>query len=345
MKKQIIILFVLLSTALLANAQSEYRVAKSTGELKLYFSSNMIIEGYDGKEIIFSGQGVETGEVDERAKGLVPLSSSGYRDNTGLGISVVENGQNITARFVAKQAIGTLTIKVPQNVKVSLFNSDNSLFINNRTQNAELTIKNLKSEIEVSSYAYKIKLENNTGPMNIKNVRGGIDAIFNSDIKGPVSIISVYDYVDITLPSSTKANIELGTNYGKVYAGKEFNIDIDKNEVEEKQITIKGIKPLSGKVYVGKAVDIDKNDIDKKQITIKGEALQTMTTKLSGSLLKQQDGQAIGTDSSKITFNSEPFTFSTIVSLAGEKIKGKLNGGGIDLIFKSTNKNVYLRQK
>lgn len=297
MKKQILILLTLLSTSFLASAQKEYRLAKTSGQLKLNVNG-AIVEGYDGKEIIFSTQNAPAVEVDERAKGLVAITASGLTDNTGMGISVTENGQDVNVNMVSKRSIGILTIKVPQNMKVS--------FANNSTLNRdEVILRNLKGEIEVSANYNRVKLENNTGPMNIKTVYGSVDASFNSDIKGPVSIISVYDYVDVALPASTKVNIELGTSYGKLYSGKEFTIEIDKTPNE-------------------------KNN-ERNNVT-------TVTTGRTGG----------GQVNSDAFFNSTLSSINGLTSVYGsngERIKGKLNGGGTDLIIKSTYKNVYLRQK
>ena len=291
MKKQFIILLTLLSTSLAVNAQKEYRLTKSSGQLKLNMNG-AIVEGYDGKEIIFSSQNTVKSEVDERAKGLVAISGSGYTDNTGMGFSVTENGQEVNVNNVSKRSTGIITIKVPHGVKVS-FNNNSNLY------HEELILRNLKSEIEVSVAYNKIKLENNTGPMNVKTVYGSVDASFNNDVKGPISIISVYDYVDISLPANTKASLELGTSYGKLYSAKEFSIDIDKVDPEkakERSATTR----LTGN-------------------GVSGVALNTTTTISSGG-----------------DFPATVYSFSS----SGERIKGKINGGGLDLIFKSIYKNV-----
>ena len=312
MKKQLIILFTLVSTSFMVNAQKEYKLAKTTGQLKLNING-AIVEGYDGKEIIFSSKNAATTEVDERAKGLVPITSSGYTDNTGLGINVKENGQEVTVNNIYKDASDIITIKVPQGIKVA--------FNNNRSQHYEdIIIRNIKSEIEVSTNYNNIKLENNSGPMNINTINGSVEASFINDIKGPISIISIYDFVDVSLPTSTKGNIELGSNYGKLYAAKEFNITIDTTEVK-KTINKPTVISLTG----GKATSIH---------TVNGTQVNSNT---SNSVNSNSTTMVVQSGEGAVSFG---YGFST-----GEKIKGKLNGGGISLIFKSNNNNVYLRQK
>lgn len=298
-------------------AQKEFKVAKTTGRLNLNING-AIIEGYNGNEIVFTTQQSDEEVVDERAKGLQALSGSGFVDNTGLGLDVATNGQDINVNVVGKKLNGILTIKVPQNVKVYFSNTRN-------IYHDEIILKNLKNEIEVSATYNKIKLENNSGPMNIKSVYGSIDAIFEGEIKGPVSIISVYNYVDISLPASTKANVELGTSYGKLYAADQFKIAIDKNSGWEDR---SGSETSSGKETNVKVNGVNvRTGTANNAVTINGKKSDEYTSILGFS----GNGTVIMRGTSNLTI--------------GERIKGTINGGGVDLIFKSNYKNVYLRQK
>jgi len=360
MKKQFIILIALLTTSVIVKAQEEYRISKSTGQLKLNVTG-VIVEGYDGKEIIFSGKKIKVEEVDERAKGLVPVSSSKYTDNTGLGISVVENGENVNVNLVAKEPIGLLTIKVPQNIKVSIsnynYNNYAMLSINNSNNNSEdVVLKNLKNEIEVSVYNNKVRLENNTGPMNIKTMSGAVEAIFSSDIKGPVSIISATNYVDVTMSANTKANIEMSTNSGKLYAGKEFKIDLDKSDAEP-NYSAYALSTLTGNNRIGNGTVTLKTIKDgtvstttvAEGVSIKENKSANGKSKSGGEV--KSEGVSINGTGTSINpiyidnrINGVAYSFGSAWT-GGDRIKGKLNGGGIDLIFKSNNKNVYLRQQ
>lgn len=302
MKKQFIVLFSMLAITLSASAQKEYKLSKSSGQLNLNISG-AVVEGYSGNEIVFSVPASEKEEVDERAKGLRAISGSGFTDNTGLGIDVSTKGEEINVNAVNREIKGILTIKVPQNIKISFVNKSNVY------QN-EIILKNLKNEIEVSTSYNKIKLENNSGPMNIKTLYGSVDAIFNEAIKGPVSIVSVYGYVDVSLPANAKANVEMATNYGKLYAAEGLKIAIDKSEKAERS----GFTTISG-----------------------SNNGQGVTTVRSGS------GQSLASLTS-VNGESSVFEYGSS-SRNSENIKGKINGGGADLILKSNYKNVYLREK
>ncbi|KQR69632.1 hypothetical protein ASF92_13020 [Pedobacter sp. Leaf176] len=282
-----------------ASAQKEYKLAKSAGKLNLNISG-AIVEGYNGNEIIFSTAKSENDVVDERAKGLRVISGSGFVDNTGMGIDVSEKGDEINVNPVRKGTrLGIITIKVPQSIKIA--------FNNTNTNQEELILKNLKNEIEVSVSYNKIKLENNSGPMNIKTLYGSVDAIFSGEIKGPVSIVSVYGYVDVSMPASTKANVELGTSYGNLYAGEGFKIAMDKNASEKTESSFP-----EGSI---------------RALTTTSQNIATTTTGYSSN------GQG-----NIISINSYS-------NRDRETLKGKLNGGGADVILKSNYKNVYLREK
>ncbi|RZM28033.1 MAG: hypothetical protein EOO88_10570, partial [Pedobacter sp.] len=215
------------------------------------------------------------------------VSGSGFTDNTGLGFDVSTQGDEITVNTVTRDRSAILTIKVPQNIKISFNNSSSS-------NQSEIILKNLKNEIEVSTSYNKIKLENNTGPMNVKTLYGSIDAIFSGEIKGPVSIVSVYGYVDVSLPATAKANVEISTSYGKLYAAESLKIAVEKN-TEEKTSASSG------------------------------------TTYLSYGTTNGGQGA---------------FSLGNVTGVRNsDSIKGKINGGGADMILKSNYKNVYLREK
>lgn len=297
MKKQTITLTLLLAVCLSAWAQKEYKIAKPSG--KLYLNLNGAhIEGYAGNEIVFSNQGVPE-EEDERAKGLQALSSSGFTDNTGMGINVSKKGEDVDVNPVGNGSRSdVLYIRVPNDVDI-VFNNNKSIFADT------LLIRNMKGEIEVSTSYNDIVLENNSGPMNIKNVYKNVEATFANDIKGPVSIISVYGHVDVAVPAATKANLTMGTGYGKLYAAGDFNVAMaPKAEKDEGATDVAGL-----------------------------------TERLAATL----------NSSEPMVITSTPPSSGGGISVAGvfrgmqENIEGTINGGGIDLILKSTYKNVYLR--
>lgn len=348
-------LIILLSISLTAHAQHEYRLTKSGGQLKINFT-NVSVEGYNGKEIIFQGEKIEAEPTDERAKGLVPLSQSGYSDNTGLGISVADRGDEVIVNPSSRKNVGTIRIKVPENMKVSIKNYGDRLGLTTTLttdDQEEMVLKNLKNELEVSVYSNNIKLENNSGPMNIKTVTGSVEATFSDDIKGPVSIISTLNFVDVSIPKTTKANIQLSSGAGKIYAAKEFDITFEKPDVYRPNISYELFsEPVSAVTVKGSGTSGVKGET---AVVKNGNAAPKSNSAAIAATGKNQNKNDRSSDEinavhmmrdntsnlAALTLNSN---FSYVIN-GGERVKGKINGGGMDLILKSNSKNIYLRQK
>jgi len=218
MKKYIIISLLGLSAITAASAQ-EYKVNKNSGKLTINMGS-VTVEGYSGDQIIFSSLKAEA-DADPRAKGLRAINGSGFSDNTGLGISVVEKGEGIEVNEVASSGLD-IKILVPKNVIVS--------FQCHRVQNAGKAIfKNMSNEIEVSTDYNSVELENVTGPLAVRALYGAVDARFSDPIKGPISIASIYSTVDVTIPPTTKANVKLSSSNGEILASADLKIEIEKS--------------------------------------------------------------------------------------------------------------------
>ncbi|KLT64784.1 DUF4097 family beta strand repeat-containing protein [Pedobacter sp. BMA] len=307
MKKQLQLVVALTLLSLSVSAQKEYKLAKSSGKLNLNLSG-ATVEGYNGAEIIFSSPASEKEQVDERAKGLKAVNSSGFKDNTGLGLDVTVKGEDINVNPVSLTDDRRFKIRVPQNIKV-VFTNNSSMYQDS------VTLKNLKSEIEVSVNFNEVKLENNTGPVNVKTLNGSVDAVFAGEIKGPISIVSVHGHVDVALPKTAKVSLEAGTNYGKIYAAEGLNIAIEKEAVEKTD------KPATGVAYTTNG-----------SVLFSG-LVSGSGAKASTNTLTTQGGNRV-LSAINISMRKE-----------SENIKGKINGGGTVLILKSNHDSIYIREK
>ncbi|WP_214072228.1 DUF4097 family beta strand repeat-containing protein [Mucilaginibacter sp. dw_454] len=236
MKKYIITTLLGLSMFGLASAQ-EYKVAKSGGKITLDVAE-VTVEGYDGNEVVFKSA-LKEKEKDPRAKGLRAISGDGYTDNTGLGISVTENGNNLEVHPVGNSA--GLKIMVPKNIIVS-----SACHV--VADAGKIEFKNMTNEIEVSADYNEVVLDNVTGPMTVRALYGEVKAKFNGIIKGPVSIASTYGAVDVTVPTETKADVKLSTSFGEILASADLKIVIEKNKADN---MISYGKLVNGKINGG----------------------------------------------------------------------------------------------
>lgn len=235
MKKKLLTVALVLFVAGWSHAQ-EFKVAKSSGRLEINIGQ-VTVEGYNGNEIIFTSIDRDKDE-DERSKGLRSINSLGIEDNTGLGINVTEQGGVVTVRQLKKMNSPDIKIQVPKGIIVS--------FTYESQYGGEVKCKNMENEIEISAQYNSVELENITGPLTVKTIYGGVDAVFSNTIKGPISIVSVYGHVDVTLPQATKADLKLSTSYGEVLVAPEFKI-----EVVNKGEMVKYSDQISGKINGG----------------------------------------------------------------------------------------------
>ncbi|HEY4326661.1 MAG TPA: hypothetical protein VGN20_21930 [Mucilaginibacter sp.] len=216
MKKYVIIALLSLITIIQAQAQ-EYKVNKTTGKMVLNLCS-ATVEGYNGTQVVFSSTRDEA-DQDPRAKGLRAINGAGFTDNTGLGISVTENGTTMEVNQVAANL--SIKILVPKDVIVS-YNC-------RKVQNAgKVYFKNMQNEIEISTEYNAIELENVTGPVSVRAIYGSVDARFSAPVKGPISIASIYSTVDVAIPLDTKANIKLSSEHGSILAAADMKIEMEK---------------------------------------------------------------------------------------------------------------------
>lgn len=218
MKK--IIATIILSVVLvsLVSAQDrQFKLSKKTGTLNLNIAG-VHVEGYDGNEIVFSAPELKNKEKDERAAGLRLVSGTGLTDNTGLNLSVRENGNTVDVDYVGKKDKEPITIKVPNTmaVKVTTTGVVNSNWL--------VDIKDFRGELEVSTMYNAIALSNITGPVNAKTIYGELTATFATAVKGPVSLVSIYKFVDVSIPESLKANVNFSSTNGDIYAAEGLNI-------------------------------------------------------------------------------------------------------------------------
>jgi len=216
----------------------EFKIKQSSGNLYIKGVADVTIESYNGNEIIVSGEVmVKKDPENDRSKGLKVLDSRGIEDNTGLGYSLIQKEGNVEMTTLGHAHCDCIpiTIKVPQGV--GLIVEDNTF----RGQN--IVIKNFTSPIDVSMNNHNITLENITGPMAVKTLHGNIESVFNTiSQEGTINLVAVHGFVDVSLPSSTRADLKLKTQHGEIYT--DMDIEISKSD--------ENTSDFGNKVVVGK---------------------------------------------------------------------------------------------
>jgi len=217
-------------------ANSQHKIALSSGIISIEELSEVEVEGYDGNEVV-----IETGgnyKIPDRAKGLKPLNAMGLSDNTGIGLATKKEGNTVFVYQVVRSNDAKYTIKVPKGVMVKYKNSS--------IHGDDFYAKNISNEMEIKTHGGDIHLRDVTGPVTASSVHGDIDVVFsNVNQKLPTSIASVHGDVDVSIPTGTKSDLSIATNWGEVYSDLDIEVDAQNG------MKVYGAKKIRGKLGGG----------------------------------------------------------------------------------------------
>ncbi|MEI9917833.1 MAG: DUF4097 family beta strand repeat-containing protein [Bacteroidota bacterium] len=217
MKQLIIPTLILIASSVFGQ---EYKIAKSTGRLEINEVNNLTIEGSTGNEIVFSSLDGSR-ERDPRAQGLRAVSANGLEDNTGIGLAVNDKGTTFEVYQLKKMDGPRVKILVPKGVTI--------VYRHTSPHGSEIKIRNVESELEISTVHNGVILDNVTGPANVRTVHGKVEVTFNDNVKGPLYLSSTHGLVDVALPAATKANITLSAEHGEIFLDPNLKIEIPKS--------------------------------------------------------------------------------------------------------------------
>ena len=236
MKKIVSILFIASIcslTAFNASAQEYKHDVKQSKQIVFkVFVGGINIEEHSGTQLIITSD--DNHKKPERANGLRSLYNSGASDNTDIGLQVTEEGGIIYITGASKQAEDTdYYFKIPKGVNLKIDYSS-------PYAKDDIHIKNFSGEVEAKALHEGIKLENVTGPLVLNFTHGDIEIDFATiNQNSPISITNIHGIIDISLPSNTPAEVEMGAGFGEIFT----NFDIKFSSPENK----KGLAKVGGK--------------------------------------------------------------------------------------------------
>lgn len=251
--KKLLIVIGAVFTSLVINAQ-EYKIAKSSGRLEINLGK-VSIEGYNGSEIVFSSNDHKNSK-DERAEGLRAINGLGLEDNTGLGINVSEASGTIVVQQLKRTSAPDIKIMVPKGVIVS-FKHDSQYggLVNLKNMENEIEIAAQYNSVEMENVTGPMIVKSIYGhveadfsstiknPVSIVSVYGYVDVTIPSVTKANLKLDTSYgeifvapelkievnqegnlvkysDRIQGKLNGGGSLNIDLSSNYGKIYLRK-----------------------------------------------------------------------------------------------------------------------------
>lgn len=167
----------------------------------------------------------------DKKKGLTPIYAGGKDNTNGFGFSVSKKGAVLIIKDLKPHfQRGGIQAILPKNIDVTV----------NGKQLGNVYVEGFSSEVEIETKVGKINVKNITGPITAHSSVGNISIDFYTvNQTSPITVSSSVSEIDITLPSKTKANLDMKTN-GTVYTN--FDLKVPSKD---------GQKNISNKKIVG----------------------------------------------------------------------------------------------
>ncbi|MES2005216.1 MAG: DUF4097 family beta strand repeat-containing protein [Bacteroidota bacterium] len=186
---------------------------------------------YEGKDVIIDAQtgsekrnksGVNVSvNVNTKNSSSDGMASNGMKKiNAGreLDITAEEKNNRITVHSNSWKSPITLTIKVPQseaNLKLSTIND------------GDITVTNVSGELEINNTNGGVYLTNISGSVVASALNSSVVVTFKSiDPKAAMAFSTLNGNIDVTFPTSLKANVKLKSDRGEMFT--DFDIEADK---------------------------------------------------------------------------------------------------------------------
>ena len=225
--------------AIPAITKKTFSIPMSGGTLKIVDVNQVILEGGSGSEVKVVSNGHDK-EDNDRSQGLHRINGKGQSDNTGgLGLFMEKNGSDVTLTAISEMDNSEYTISVPSSVKI--------YYEHNTYNGHDLVIRKNNSEVEANCSYNNVILEDASSPLTIKTVYGHIEGnIVLKNATDAITLHSTYALVDVALPASSKANVQMKTSYGEMFT--DFDLTSDKSKDDMDCLTCKDV---SGKINGG----------------------------------------------------------------------------------------------
>jgi hypothetical protein len=185
-------------------------------------SGSINVIGYDGKEVIVKASIRERGSKKGSRKG----SKNGLKRiaNTSLKISAEEKDNKVRIINENHNRETNLEIKVPKNFSLKL----------STINNGDIDVQGVNGEMEISNVNGEITLLNINGSATADTTNGDVKVVFNSiNSEDSMAFSSFNGDVDITFPSSLKADVKLKSEMGDIFTDFDMTVDNHKPVVDK----------------------------------------------------------------------------------------------------------------
>ena len=237
---------ILLASSEVAFGQNDLKVPlsnpNSPGKLILnaVYADDIVITGYDGKEvlIILDGEEDEDGDRYNR-KGLRRISTN------GVGLEVTEDNNEVRLKTSPNSHDLELEVRIPKNFSLNI-----------QVTHGDLTISGVNGEHDVRATNGDVEMTRMGGSVVVNSINGDIEVeMLTVTPNTPMSFTGLNGDIDVSFPENIKFNGKMKTDYGDVYTN--FDIEIDRSSSASEissgngKYTVTVNKWINGKVNGG----------------------------------------------------------------------------------------------
>ena len=192
------------------------------GKLELgQISGSITVTGYEGKEVIVKASVYDGDKSSKETKNGMKRVG-----NSGLNISAEEDDNVVTIHNELWNRRTDFIIKVPYNFSMKL----------STVNNGDIEVDGVTGDLEISNVNGSITLKNVEGAVSANTTNGPVKVDFKKiGNASDMAFSSFNGNVEVTFPSSIKANIKAKSDMGDVYTDFNMAMADNKPEVQKKQ--------------------------------------------------------------------------------------------------------------
>ena len=171
-------------------------------------SGGISVIGYAGTEVDIEAK-TRLKQVSEKKKSKKNTEGMFQIPVTSSALEVVEQGNIMRIDVESTKNTIDLTVKVPNNCSLKL----------GTNRNGEILVDNINGEIEVENHHGSIVIKDVSGSVIADTHHGSITVDLNSvDASKPMSFSTFHGDIDVTFPSTLKANVKLKSEDGDIFS-------------------------------------------------------------------------------------------------------------------------------
>lgn len=221
----------LLAVASCASAQEAgdklkvaFRDPSRPGTVKIsVLNGSVTVKGYSGHEVLVESVPRRGEDENDRRS---TKDSSGlkriYAPNSRLSVEEENNVMRIDVQ--SHRGGADVTLQVPLRTSLNL----------RSTNGGAITVENVQGDIEVNNTNGAVVLKNIAGSVVAHALNGGLTAsVRELDANKPISFSSLNGEIDVTLPASLKANLNLQSSHGEIFSDFDVVLTATAPKVEE----------------------------------------------------------------------------------------------------------------